>query len=101
VKNILMQLISSTQGKGPSSTRLVYLVGGLTAVFSALVMTIGGTLVYCAHGKAEPAFWAAVVALWTAKLGIGGWLKTEQQKRTTEIVGKQPTGAEPAPAFGD
>lgn len=99
MKAFFMQLISSTEGKGPSSTRLVYLVSGLMATFSAVVMTLGGVLVYCGDGhKSDPNYWIAVVGLWTAKLGIGGWAKAEQQKRTKEIKLGQLPNVEPATA---
>jgi len=60
---IFTQLISATRGTGPSSTRLVYLVNGLAAVFSALLMTIGGILVYCITAKADAMYWTATAAL--------------------------------------
>jgi uncharacterized membrane protein len=86
MKDLLTQLISATRGNGPSSTRLVYLVNGLAAVFCALVMTIGGILVYCNAGKADAVYWAAVAALWTATLGFGARTKNQQQKGSTEIA---------------
>jgi hypothetical protein len=86
MKELFFSLISATRGNGPSSTRLVYLVNGLAAVFCALVMTIGGIIVYCAAGKADAVYWTTVAALWTATLGFGSKTKNEQQKATTEIA---------------
>ncbi len=86
MKDLLTQLISATRGNGPSSTRLVYLVNGLAAVFCALVMTIGGIIVYCLVGKADAIYWTAVAALWTATLGFGARTKSQQQKGATEIA---------------
>jgi hypothetical protein len=43
----------------------------------------------------------AVVSLWTVKLGIGGWAKTDQQKHTEEIALKQLNCAAPATSSGD
>ena len=83
---IFTQLISATRGTGPSSTRLVYLVNGLAAVFSALLMTIGGILVYCITAKADAMYWTATAALWTATLGFGAKTKSEQQKSSTQIA---------------
>lgn len=103
MRNLLMQLISATQGKGPSSTRLVYLVNGMAAVFCALLMTVGGIIVYCAVGKADAVYWTAVAALWTATLGFGAKTKKEQQKASAEIaLARRPNAvATEAPAFGD
>jgi len=61
-------------------------MSGLAAVFCALVMTIGGILVYCIQGKADAVYWTAVAALWTAKLGFGTQAKNEQQKASREIA---------------
>src|SRR5262245_22264676 len=86
MKELLTQLISSTRGTGPSTTRLVYLMNGTAAVFCATVMTLGGIIVYCAADKADSTYWLAVGALWTATLGFGAKTKTDQQKHTREIV---------------
>jgi hypothetical protein len=83
---MFIQLISATRGSGPSSTRLVYLINGLAAVFCALVMTIGGILVYCMGAKADAVYWTATAALWTATLGFGAKTKNEQQKASTQIA---------------
>jgi len=90
MKSFLQSLISATHGQGPSSTRLIYLLNGLAAVFSALVMTIGGIFVYCHDRTANPAYWTGAAAMWTATLGFGARAKTEQQKATKEIaLGRQ------------
>jgi uncharacterized membrane protein len=86
MKDLLLNLISSTQGRGPSSTRLVYLTNGLAAVFCSLMTTVGGILVYCANGKADAVYWTAVAALWTATLGFGAKTKGEQQRAAKEIA---------------
>jgi hypothetical protein len=83
MKDLFFKLISASQGQ-TSSTRLIYLVSGLAAVFCALVMTIGGILEYCMHDKADAVYWTAVAALWTAKLGFGAHEKNEQQKHAAE-----------------
>ena len=103
MRDLLMQLISGTQGRGPSSTRLVYLLNGMAAVFCASVMTVGGIVVYCAAGKADTVYWGAVAALWTATLGFGAKTKKEQQKASADIaLGRRPNPvAAQAPAFGD
>jgi uncharacterized membrane protein len=103
MRDLLLQLISGTQGKGPSSTRLVYLMNGMAAVCCASVMTVGGIVVYCAVRKADPVYWSAVAALWTATLGFGAKTKKEQQKASAEIAlasHHNPVAAQ-APAFGD
>ena len=86
MKELFLELISSTRGRGPSSTRLIYLINGVAAVFCSIVATIGGTIVYCARDKADAVYWAGVAALWTATLGFGAKAKTEQQKATKEIT---------------
>jgi len=84
MKSLFYKLISASEGRA-SSTRLIYLVSGLAAVFCAMVMTIGGILEYCgANGKADPVYWTAVAALWTAKLGFGAQEKNHQQRCSTE-----------------
>jgi len=86
MKELFFCLISTTHGKGPSSTRLIYLINGVAAVFCSIVATIGGTIVYCARDKADGVYWAGVAALWTATLGFGAKTKNEQQKATKEIT---------------
>lgn len=85
MKELFFRLISASHGQA-SSTRLIYLVCGLTAVFCALAMTIGGIFEYCLHDKADAVYWTAVAALWTAKPGFGAREKSEQQKAATEIA---------------
>ena len=53
MKELFFGLISGTRGKGPSSTRLIYLINGVAAVFCAIVATMGGTIVYCARSEAD------------------------------------------------
>ena len=84
MKNFLLSLISATQGKGPSSTRLVYLMNGAGAAFCALVMTIGGIEVYCLRGEASAVYWGGVATLWTATLGFGSKSKDHQQTQAKE-----------------
>jgi len=86
MKEFFFSLISATQGKGPSSTRLVYLINGVAAVSCAIVATIGATLVYCERGTADGVYWAGVASLWTATLGFGAKTKSEQHKTTKEIA---------------
>ena len=86
MSQLLSNLISATQGKGPSCTRLVYLVNGMAAVFCAIVSTMGGTIVYCVNGKADGVYWTGVAALWAATLGFGAKTKSEQQKASKEIA---------------
>src|SRR5690349_19970420 len=86
MKELFFGLISSTGGKGPSSTRLIYLINGAAAVFCAIVATIGGTIVYCWRSEAEAVYWAGVRALWTATLGFGAKTKNEQHRATKEIT---------------
>lgn len=86
MNQLIAKLISPTHGSGPSCTKLVYLINGVAAVFSSLVATIGGTIFYCATGKADGVYWAGVAALWTATLGFGAKTKSEQQKASKEIV---------------
>ena len=86
MKELFFGLISATQGKGPSSTRLVYLINGLAAAFCAIVATMGGTFVYCQDHVADKVYWAGVAALWTATLGFGAKTKSEQNRTTKEIA---------------
>jgi uncharacterized membrane protein YuzA (DUF378 family) len=102
LKELFLNLISATQGKGPSSTRLVYLMNGMVAVFCSLVMTIGGIEVYCAKTKADPVYWTAVGALWTATLGFGAKTKREQNQGAVQIaVAPHHSQIMPAPVQGD
>ena len=86
MNQVIASLISPTHGAGPSCTKLVYLINGVAAVFSSLVATMGGIIVYCATGKADGVYWAGVAALWTATLGFGAKTKSDQQKASKEIV---------------
>lgn len=86
MKELFFGLISGTRGKGPSSTRLVYLINGVAAVFCAIMATIGGTIVYCWRSEADAVYWTGVAAMWTATLGFGAKAKNEQQKATKEIT---------------
>jgi uncharacterized membrane protein YuzA (DUF378 family) len=101
MKRLFQNLISSTHGNGPSSTRLIYLINGLAAAFSALVITIGGMVVYCATKQADTVYWAGVAALWTATLGFGAKAKNEQQKASKEIALAPRRALVPATASGD
>ena len=101
MKTLIHNLITATQGSGPSSTRLVYLVNGLAAVFCAIVMTFGGIIVYCALGKADAVYWTSAAALWTATLGFGAKTKNEQQKASKEIALSPPRHTVLAAAAGD
>jgi hypothetical protein len=102
LKDLFFKLISASQGQA-SSTRLLYLVSGLAAVFSALVMTMGGVIEYCVHHDADAVYWGAVATLWTAKLGFSAYEKNEQQKHAVERQRQthNPGMAEPAMASGD
>jgi|SRR5271157_856722 len=102
LKDLFLKLISASHGQA-SSTRLLYLVSGLAAVFSALVMTMGGVIEYCVHHDADAVYWGAVAMLWTAKLGFGAYEKNEQQKRAVERERHTHNHgmAEPAMAAGD
>jgi hypothetical protein len=102
LKDLFLRLISASQGQA-SSTRLIYLVSGLTAVFCAVAMTIGGIVEYCLHDKADAVYWTAVAALWTAKLSVGAIEKSEQQKHSVEreLGQRHNPMAAPATASGD
>lgn len=89
LKDLFLKLISATQAKGPSCTKLVFLMNGTLSAICALVMTIGGVEVYCAHVKAEPNYWFAVGSMWTVTLGFGTLAK-HSQNRTTERIERQP-----------
>lgn len=86
MNQLIANLISPTHGNGPSCTKAIYLINGVAAVFSSLVATMGGTIFYCATGKADGVYWTGVAALWTATLGFGAKTKNEQQKATKEIT---------------
>ena len=86
MNQLIANLIAPTHGNGPSCTKLVYLVNGIVAAFCSVVATMGGTIVYCANGKADPVYWAGVAAMWTATLGFGAKTKSDQQKASKEIV---------------
>jgi len=101
MKQFFKNLISSTHGNGPSSTRLIYLINGLAAVLCALIATIGGTIVYCLTDKADMVYWTGVAALWTATLGFGAKAKTEQQKAAKAIALSPRRAFVPATASGD
>jgi len=76
-------------------------VNGLAAVFCALVMTIGGIIVYCAVGRADAVYWTTVAALWTATLGFGAKTKNQQQRASTEIALAPRRNAVAAAVSGD
>ncbi len=83
---LFLNLLSATHGNGPSCTRLVYLINGVASCFCSLFGTIGGTIYYCATGKADPIYWTAIAAMWTATLGFGAKAKSDQQKVSKELI---------------
>lgn len=102
MKDFFRQLLSSTEGQGPSSTRLIYLLNGLAASFCATVATVAGLIVYCYCRKAEPTYWAAVAALWTTTLGFGTSAKNAQAEITKEKVkASTPPSTAVAHSLGD
>ena len=102
LRDLFISLITPTQGKGPSCTKLVYLMNGALAVFCAMVMTIGGIEVYCVKAQANPVYWVAVGAMWTATLGFGTLAKRDQNKGSVEIaVTQHHSQMTPAPVQGD
>jgi hypothetical protein len=86
MKDLFLKLISATRGSGPSSTRLIYMLNGLAAVFCAVVSTLGGMIVYCAARRADAIYWGAVAALWTATLGFSAQTKRTQTKVAEAIA---------------
>ena len=81
MKNFVLQLLSATQGEGPSSTRLIYLISHLSASFSAVMASLGGVYAYCSHNRADSAYWLGVASLWMATLGCGTFAKSRQAKQ--------------------
>lgn len=101
LKDLFLKLISASQGQA-SSTRLIYLVSGLTSVVCAAAMTLGGIVEYCRHDHADFIYWSAVTALWGVKLGVGAIEKSEQQKHSVQReLGQYHNTAAPATASGD
>ncbi|HTR67802.1 MAG TPA: hypothetical protein VMH85_18620 [Terriglobales bacterium] len=86
MKSFFTQLVSATRGQGPSSTRFIYLVTHLAAVFCAVMMSIGGILVYCVRSGADAHYWWAVSGIWATTLGVGGLAKVDQQKRSKDLA---------------
>jgi hypothetical protein len=101
LKDLFLRLISASQGQA-SSTRLIYLISGLTAVFCAAAMTLGGIAEYCLHDKADFIYWSAVTALWGVKLGVGAIEKSEQAKHAVDRdLGRRHSMTAAASASGD
>lgn len=101
LKDSFVQLISSTGGKGPSCTRLIYLVNGLGAVICAMIATIGGVLTYCYSQQASAVYWGGVASLWTASLGFGTLAKNHQSAATKAIESAKYGRMQPVAVSGD
>jgi uncharacterized membrane protein YuzA (DUF378 family) len=98
IKGLFLQLISATEGQGPSCTRLVYLLNGAGALFSAVLSTIGGVMVYCIRNEASTVYWGGVASLWTATLGFGAMVKRHQTNATRAIKTSRMAQFQSAPA---
>jgi len=97
----LLRLISASGGKGPSCTRLVYLLNGVGALFCAIFSTIAGAMVYCVRGEANTVYWAGVASMWTATLGFGALAKKHQTDTTKAIETAKAGPLHAASAMGD
>jgi len=99
LKDLIIELISSTGGRGPSCTRLIYALNGVGAALCATIASLAGMFVYCSPAHtANPVYWAGVAALWTTTLGFSTHAKNTQTESRKQIVIAQ---ASPAMASGD
>lgn len=78
---IFRKLISYTGQAGPSSTKFVWLHAGIGSMICSCLMVAGGVGMYIGFKAADPTYWAAVVALWTATLGFAGSVKKNQDNQ--------------------
>jgi uncharacterized membrane protein YuzA (DUF378 family) len=85
--DLIVDLLSSTSGKGPSCIRLIYALNGIGAAVCASVATLAGMFVYCSPAHtANPVYWTGVAALWTATLGFSTNAKNIQTESRKQIV---------------
>ena len=100
MKDQILKLLLSTGGQGPSCTRLIYTLNGVSAALCATLATLAVLFVYCSCQKAGPIYWGGVVALWTATLGFGGAdRKFETDKADWAGAGDGPFGKLAAARF--
>ncbi len=63
LKDLIIELLSSTGGRGPSCTRLIYALNGVGAALCATVASLAGMFVYCSPAHtANPVYWGGVAA---------------------------------------
>lgn len=87
---IFRQLISSTGMRGPSATKLQYIVSGHASVLCAVAMTVGGVYVYVFKDcKADAVYWTACLSLW----GIARVTDTVTKMQQASQVAKAATVA--------
>ncbi len=99
LKDLIIELLSSTGGRGPSCTRLIYALNGVGAALCATVASLAGMFVYCSPAHtANPVYWGGVAALWTTTLGFSTHAKNTQTESKKQIVLAQ---TNPAMASGD
>ncbi len=89
----LREAQSATAGQGVSSTKVVWFWAGLSAVYSAVLSTVGGVAVYVFLQRADAVYWAGVSGLWTVALGFAGSVQKAQHQAAKEIALAQPVGA--------
>ena len=82
----LREAQSHTAGQGVSSTKVVWFWAGLSAVYCAVLSTVGGVSVYVCLQKADAVYWAGVGAMWTAALGFAASVQKAQHRAATEIA---------------
>jgi len=102
LKDLILNLLSSTGGQGPSCTRLIYALNGVAAALCATVASLAGMFVYCS-GKhtADPIYWGGVAALWTATLGFGTSAKNAQTETSKQIQMKMADARPSMASSGD
>ena len=86
VEQKLTEALSSTAGKGISSTKVVWFTNGILACYCSVLATLAGVSVYIFQQKADGIYWTAVGALWTASLGFAQSVKKAQTQAAKEIA---------------
>lgn len=85
-QELLLKLIGSTQGEGPSSTKLVYLTNGMLAAYCATLGTVAIISVYIWFRVVDPIICGFVSALWVTSIGFASGAKKHAAEMTKEIT---------------
>ena len=78
LSELYLKLISYSGKTGPSSVKFVWLHAGIAAVYSSVLVTIGGVSVYVFQHVADPIYWAGCASMWTVTIGFAQSVKKNQ-----------------------